>query len=120
MVQVNQFTERKDDGVAFSRFDVIWPPTFTGKIKFSASDFQSNKKSSSRLAFSVGNEKGTKTDDNNQTQEPDSGVAARISTADLDAETDRQRLRGPGAKAARSNQDPDFSQDITGRARRTR
>jgi hypothetical protein len=120
LVQVNQFTERKSDGVAFSKFDVIWPPNFTGKIKFSASDFQSNKKSSSRLAFSVGNEKGTKTDDNNQTQEPDSGVAARISTADLDAETDRQRLRGPGAKAARSNQDPDFSQDITGRARRTR
>ena len=74
LVQVNQFTERKDDGVAFSRFDVIWPPTFTGKIKFSASDFQSNKKASQRLAFSVGNEKVTKTKDNNQTQEPNTGV----------------------------------------------
>jgi hypothetical protein len=74
LVQVNQFTVRKDDGVAFSRFDVIWPPVFTGKIKFSASDFQSNKKSTSRLAFSVGNEKRTKTKDNNQTQEPNTGV----------------------------------------------
>ena len=74
LVQVNQFTVRKDDGVAFSRFDVIWPPVFTGKIKFSASDFQSNKKSTSRLAFSVGNEKKTKTKDNNQTQEPNTGV----------------------------------------------
>jgi hypothetical protein len=76
LIQVNQFTERKDDGVAFSRFDVIWPPNFTGKIKFSASDFQSNKKSTSRLAFSVGNERATKTNDTEtQTQEPNTGVA---------------------------------------------
>jgi hypothetical protein len=76
LIQVNQFTERKDDGVAFSRFDVIWPPNFTGKIKFSASDFQSNKKSTSRLAFSVGNERATKTKDTDtQTQEPNTGVA---------------------------------------------
>jgi hypothetical protein len=76
LIQVNQFTERKDDGVAFSRFDVIWPPNFTGKIKFSASDFQSNKKSTSRLAFSVGNERATKTKDSDtQTQEPNAGIA---------------------------------------------
>jgi hypothetical protein len=76
LIQVNQFTVRKDDGVAFSKFDVIWPPTFTGKIKFSASDFQSNKKSTSRLAFSVGNERATKTNDaETQTQEPNTGVA---------------------------------------------
>lgn len=75
LIQVNQFTERKDDGVAFSRFDVIWPPTFTGKIKFSASDFQSNKKASQRLAFSVGNERATKTKDRDaDTQEPVTGV----------------------------------------------
>ena len=75
LVQVNQFTTRKDGGVAFSKFDVIWPPVFTGKIKFSASDFQSNKKATSRLAFSVGNERGSKTADTDQpTQEPLSGA----------------------------------------------
>jgi len=120
LVQVNQFTERKGDGVAFSKFDVIWPPTFTGKIKFSASDFQSNKKSTSRLAFSVGNEKGTKTDDSNQTQEPDSGVAARASTADLDAQTDRQRLTGPGAKAAKVKAEPKTDVGTLGREKRSR
>jgi hypothetical protein len=56
LVQVNQFTVKKDGGVAYNRFDVIWPPVFTGKIKFSASDFQGNKKATSRLAFSVGPE----------------------------------------------------------------
>lgn len=60
LVQVNQFTVRKDGGIAYNRFDVIWPPVFTGKIKFSASDFQSNKKVSQRLAFSVGNEPRSK------------------------------------------------------------
>lgn len=120
LVQVNQFTERKGDGVAFSKFDVIWPPTFTGKIKFSASDFQSNKKSTSRLAFSVGNEKGTKTDDSNQTQEPDSGVSARTSTADLDAETDRQRFTGPGARAAKAKSEPKTDVATLGRERRGR
>lgn len=75
LIQVNQFTERKDDGVAFSRFDVIWPPVFTGKIKFSASDFQSNKKVSQRLAFSVGNERASKADDKDaDTQEPSTGI----------------------------------------------
>lgn len=110
LVQVNQFTERKDDGVTFSRFDVIWPPTFTGKIKFSASDFQSNKKSTSRLAFSVGNERGTKTADDNQTQEPDSGVPApgnNMSPGD-DADKLNQvgktpRLTGPGVRASKQS-----------------
>lgn len=75
LIQVNQFTVRKDGGVAFSRFDVIWPPIFTGKIKFSASDFQSNKKASQRLAFSVGNERAVKTKDKDtQTQEPNTGI----------------------------------------------
>jgi len=120
LVQVNQFTERKDDGVTFSRFDVIWPPTFTGKIKFSASDFQSNKKSTSRLAFSVGNERGTKVADDNQTQEPDSGVSvpARMSTNDVDAETNRERMVGPGAKASKQKQEPNFDPKVTGRTRR--
>jgi hypothetical protein len=83
LVQVNQFTTRKDGGVAFNKFDVIWPPVFTGKIKFSASDFQSNKKATSRLAFSVGNERGSKTaDTDTQTQEPNTGIA---DTEKLDA-----------------------------------
>lgn len=49
LIQVNQYTERQGDAVRFNKFDVVWPPVFTGKIKFSASDFQSNKKPTSRL-----------------------------------------------------------------------
>jgi len=90
LVQVNQFTTRKDGGVAFSKFDVIWPPVFTGKIKFSASDFQSNKKATSRLAFSVGNERGAK---NADTEQP----PAKDTTADLDTVTQtRSSIKASG------------------------
>lgn len=51
LIQVNQFTTRSGDAVAWEKFDVVWPPVFTGKIVFSASDFQSNKPVKSRLAF---------------------------------------------------------------------
>jgi hypothetical protein len=111
LIQVNQFTERKDDGVAFSRFDVIWPPNFTGKIKFSASDFQSNKKSTSRLAFSVGNERATKTKDTDtQTQEPNTGVA---DPEKLDAVT--QQRSGVTARAGGVEKPKRFSKAALGR-----
>ena len=111
LVQVNQFTVRKDDGVAFSRFDVIWPPTFTGKIKFSASDFQSNKKSTSRLAFSVGNEKAAKTADKNaDTQEPNTGIA---DPEKLDAVT--QKRSGVTARVGGVEKTKRFSKESLGR-----
>jgi hypothetical protein len=100
LVQVNQFAAKDSGGVAYTRFDVIWPPVFTGKIKFSASDFQSNKKPTSRLAFSVGNERGTNTPDADQsTQEP---AAAAVSVDALDDKTNQPRLTGPGARAAKT------------------
>ena len=100
LVQVNQFAAKDSGGVAYTRFDVIWPPVFTGKIKFSASDFQSNKKPTSRLAFSVGNERGTNTPDVDQsTQEP---AAAAVSVDALNDKTNQPRLTGPGARAAKT------------------
>jgi len=117
LVQVNQFTKRSDSGVAYSRFDVIWPPVFTGKIKFSASDFQSNKKPTSRLAFSVGNERSAKDAPDTDTTEK-SAVPAQTSTADLDAVTQQSRLTGPGARASRQARDPNFDPEVTGRKRR--
>ena len=51
LIQVNQFTNREGDAVGWSKFDVIWPPIFTGKIVFSAADYQANKRPGARLAF---------------------------------------------------------------------
>jgi len=51
LIQVNQFTSRSGDAVGWGRFDVVWPPVFTGKIVFSAADYQANKRPGNRLAF---------------------------------------------------------------------
>lgn len=51
LIQVNQFTARSGDAVGWARFDVVWPPVFTGKIVFSAADYQANKRPGNRLAF---------------------------------------------------------------------
>jgi hypothetical protein len=52
LIQVNQFTHNDGQGgVGWQKFDVKWPPVFNTKIKFSASDYQSNKMPTSRLAF---------------------------------------------------------------------
>jgi hypothetical protein len=118
LVQVNQFAAKDSGGVAYTRFDVIWPPVFTGKIKFSASDFQSNKKPTSRLAFSVGNERGTNTPDVDQsTQEP---AAAAVSVDALNDKTNQPRLTGPGARAAKTTAAARTDAGTLGRERRSR
>jgi len=120
LVQVNQFTVRKDGGLAFNKFDVIWPPVFTGKIKFSASDFQSNKKPTSRLAFSVGNEPRSKAvaeesedlDDGDE-EVPADTAPAKISTDNLDAKT--QKRSGVTARAVGVEKPKRFSKAALGR-----
>ena len=51
LIQVNQFTKREGDAVGWSKFEVVWPPVFKGKIVFSAADYQANKRPGARLAF---------------------------------------------------------------------
>ena len=53
LIQVNQFTKRQGDAVGWERFDVVWPPVFTGKIKFDSSNFQANKRPNGRISFKV-------------------------------------------------------------------
>lgn len=118
LVQVNQFTTRKDDGVAYTKFDVVWPPVFTGKIKFSASDFQGNKKPTSRLAFSVGNQRGAGTSDIDTSLPEPTPIAT---TADLDKVITKPRLTGPGVRAAKLAQRRDNDSETTlGRTKRKR
>ena len=42
----------------------------------------------------------------------------KISTDDLDQITQEPRMTGPGARAARQKQEPDFDPSVTGRAKR--
>jgi hypothetical protein len=68
----------------------------------------------------VGNERGTKTADDSQTQEPDSGVEApaKLSADDLNQIGREPRLTGPGARASRQSQEPDFDEKTLGRKKK--
>jgi hypothetical protein len=51
MVQVYTTTERADNGISFSDFEVVWPPTFTGSIQIESDHYTSNAKPSKKISF---------------------------------------------------------------------
>jgi hypothetical protein len=51
MVQVYTDTQRSAKGIAFSDFNVVWPPTFTGSIIIESDHYTSNAKPSKKISF---------------------------------------------------------------------
>jgi hypothetical protein len=51
MVQVYTNTERSSKGMQFKDFNVVWPPTFAGKIVIESDHYTSNAKPSKKISF---------------------------------------------------------------------
>ena len=51
MVQVYTDTSRSSQGITFSDFNVVWPPTFTGSIRIESDHYTSNAKPSKKISF---------------------------------------------------------------------
>jgi hypothetical protein len=51
MVQVYTTTEKVNDGISFTDFEVVWPPTFTGSIQIESDHYTSNAKPSKKISF---------------------------------------------------------------------
>jgi uncharacterized protein YfiM (DUF2279 family) len=51
MVQVYTNTDRSSQGISFSDFNVVWPPTFTGSIRIESDHYTSNAKPSKKISF---------------------------------------------------------------------
>jgi hypothetical protein len=51
MVQVYTDTERSSKGIKFNDFNVVWPPTFAGKIAIESDHYTSNAKPSKKISF---------------------------------------------------------------------
>jgi uncharacterized protein YfiM (DUF2279 family) len=51
MVQVYTNTTRSSQGISFSDFNVVWPPTFTGSIRIESDHYTSNAKPSKKISF---------------------------------------------------------------------
>jgi len=51
MVQVYTTTEKVNDGITFTDFEVVWPPTFAGSIIIESDHYTSNAKPSKKISF---------------------------------------------------------------------
>ena len=107
---IQQYADYKGGEVTF---ETQWPAKLNGKIsvenKSSAGD-----PTAGGFSFKLGRE----VSGDNDGVARDTNDPPRLSVDDLDAETNAPRLTGPGAKASRQSQEPDFDEKTTGRKKK--
>jgi hypothetical protein len=55
MIQVKTSMKKAADGASFSNFNVIWPPVFTGKVKFfSRKNYSASGRPGGKICFKIG------------------------------------------------------------------
>ena len=94
--------------------EAFWPAKISGQVKLKTKGSAGEIKGKMSVEFSPGGEDIT---------EPGDMPAGQAQPAKLDADDLNQvgkepRLTGPGAKAARKNQEPDFDVSVTGRQKK--
>jgi hypothetical protein len=113
------YTYVKDSGKDFEiSFDAKWPSTAVTGVKLSAGKtYMSTAKGGGNMVFKILKGGAKDVPDAEETGNSNE-TPAKISTADLDKVAKEPRLTGPGAKASRQTQQPDFDTKVTGRAKR--
>lgn len=109
IIQLHLRTSVSKDAVSVTGFDSKYPPNFKGTVGLDASKVYAATGTNGRVTFSYNGGGDTDTD-------VDLGPA-HTDTEALDQFTG-QRLTGPGAKAARTRQEPRMTADVLGRERR--
>lgn len=109
IIQLHMRTSVTKDAVAVTGFDSKYPPNFQGTVGLDASKVYAATGTNGRVTFSYNGGGDTDTD-------IDLGPA-HTDTEALDQFTGR-RLTGPGARAARAQQQPRLTPDVLGRERR--
>jgi hypothetical protein len=116
---VQMYTYVKEAGNDFEiSFDAKWPSTAVTGVKLSAGKtYMSTAKGGGNMVFKIlkGGAKDVP-DAVDNVQRKTGGSPA--STTDLDAETDRPRLKGPGARAAKAQAEPKTDAATLGREKR--
>jgi hypothetical protein len=107
---IQQYADYKGGEITF---ETQWPAKLNGKIsvenKSSAGD-----PTAGGFSFKLGREASR----DNDGVARDTDDPAQLSADDLDAKANAPRLTGPGARASRQSQEPDFDPSVTGRAKR--
>jgi hypothetical protein len=116
---VQMYTYVKESGPDFViSFDAKWPSAAVTGVKLSAGKtYMSTAKGGGNMVFKIlkGGAKDVPDAEEAGSEEP---APTKVSTADLDTETDRQRLTGPGAKAAKAKEEPKTDVNTLGRGKR--
>ena len=124
-------SKTKDGEFIIQGFRTVWPSKLFTQVTLEAQkSYSSTSSSSGKLVFNINKEpkaianveKAATTDapGDSQAGELVDYMGPAVSTDTLDAETDKKRLTGPGAKAAKQSQAPRMTKDVLGRNVRQR
>lgn len=124
-------TKSKDGQIIVKGFRTIWPGTLFSQVTLEAQkSYSSTSSSGGKLVFGINEkpqaipnvEKAATTDAPGASQAGElvDYMGPAVSTDTLDAETDKKRLTGPGAKAAKQSQAVKMTKDVLGRNVRQR
>jgi hypothetical protein len=115
------YTSHTDQTITISKLEAKYPSDTVSGVLLDASKVYFSTGGKGNYTFTI-LKNGAKPSDVNPIDgmdsiEPGTGSAVK-DTDDLDAETDRQRLKGPGARAAKVKAEPKTDAATLGRERR--
>lgn len=119
-------SKTKDGEFVIQGFRTVWPSKLFTQVTLEAQkSYSSTSSSSGKLVFNINKEpraidnveQAATTDapGDSQAGELVDYMGPGVSANTLDAETDKKRLTGPGARAANQNQAPRMTKDVLGR-----
>jgi len=124
LVQMYTITSDTKDTITVKELNAVYPSKTVTGVLLDATKAYMSTQGKGNFTFKI-LKNGAKPQDVNDMDsidsiEPGTGEEpAKISTADLDTELNKQKLKGPGARLAREPE-PNFDEKITGRAKRQR
>ncbi len=116
---VQMYTYVKETNQDFEiTFRAEWPSTAVTGVKLSAGKtYMSTAKGGGNMVFKILKGGAKDVPDAEETASSKKS-SAKVSTADLDQKDKEPKLTGPGAKASKRAQGPNFDPSVTGRAKR--
>jgi hypothetical protein len=118
LVQMYTDTQDGKDTITVTKLTAVYPSQTVTGVLLDATKAYMSTQGKGNFTFKI-LKNGAKPSDVNDMDGVDGGEApAALGTADLDAVTQTPRLTGPGARAARQQQEPDYSEKTLGRGRK--
>ena len=119
---VQMYTDTKDgtDTITITKLTAVYPSQTVTGVLLDASKAYMSTQGKGNFTFEI-LKNGAKPSDVNPMDAVDSlETPAAVSADALDAETDKKRLTGPGARASRATSEPRMTRDVLGRDKRKR